>query len=282
MVPQGFQILREGAQCAALLPCALQIIACLPCPSSSPGPAHTWLTLPCPTFPSLPPLPPHRYPIGGDTISVTAGVVSRIEVTDYTHGSTDLLAIQVRTPPAAAPLHSPHHNPSALPPPSPAQPPATCRSALPHHPHLVLCWVTGCSTTIPPSQIDPAPTDWFLDQWFLQRHLPAPADRRGHQWWQLGRARLQRGGRVLRHCFPGGACSQRGHHGRPGGRWVAAVEQPTAQAMLLQCLRGQAPRGQNQGGTPHPCAAIWANIRAQLLCSAAGRSSWGCAKVSMP
>jgi len=35
------------------------------------------------------------YPIGGDTISVTAGVVSRIEVTEYTHGSTDLLAIQI-------------------------------------------------------------------------------------------------------------------------------------------------------------------------------------------
>lgn len=35
------------------------------------------------------------YPIGGDTISVTAGVVSRIEVTDYSHGSTDLLAIQI-------------------------------------------------------------------------------------------------------------------------------------------------------------------------------------------
>eukprot|EP00798_Chlamydomonas_sp_ICE-L_P005850 gene5850-6136_t len=35
------------------------------------------------------------YPIGGDTQSVTAGVVSRIEVTDYSHGSTDLLAIQI-------------------------------------------------------------------------------------------------------------------------------------------------------------------------------------------
>ncbi|KXZ44654.1 hypothetical protein GPECTOR_64g148 [Gonium pectorale] len=35
------------------------------------------------------------YPVGGDTISVTAGVVSRIEVTDYSHGSTDLLAIQI-------------------------------------------------------------------------------------------------------------------------------------------------------------------------------------------
>ncbi|GFR40455.1 hypothetical protein Agub_g1013 [Astrephomene gubernaculifera] len=35
------------------------------------------------------------YPIGGDTISVTAGVVSRIEVTEYSHGSTELLAIQI-------------------------------------------------------------------------------------------------------------------------------------------------------------------------------------------
>ncbi|KAG2497712.1 hypothetical protein HYH03_004449 [Edaphochlamys debaryana] len=35
------------------------------------------------------------YPVGGDTISVTAGVVSRIEVTDYSHGSTELLAIQI-------------------------------------------------------------------------------------------------------------------------------------------------------------------------------------------
>jgi len=35
------------------------------------------------------------YPIGGDTISVTSGVVSRIEVTQYTHGSSELLGIQV-------------------------------------------------------------------------------------------------------------------------------------------------------------------------------------------
>ena len=35
------------------------------------------------------------YPIGGDTISVTSGVVSRIEVTAYVHGSTELLGIQV-------------------------------------------------------------------------------------------------------------------------------------------------------------------------------------------
>ena len=34
------------------------------------------------------------YPVGGDTISVTSGVVSRIEVTDYGHGS-QLLGIQI-------------------------------------------------------------------------------------------------------------------------------------------------------------------------------------------
>ncbi|GBG73082.1 hypothetical protein CBR_g12798 [Chara braunii] len=35
------------------------------------------------------------YPIGGDTISVTSGVVSRIEVTSYTHGSSELLGVQI-------------------------------------------------------------------------------------------------------------------------------------------------------------------------------------------
>lgn len=35
------------------------------------------------------------YPLGGDTISVTKGVVSRIEVTSYAHGATDLLGIQI-------------------------------------------------------------------------------------------------------------------------------------------------------------------------------------------
>jgi hypothetical protein len=35
------------------------------------------------------------YPIGGDTISVTSGVVSRIEVTPYAHGATELLGVQV-------------------------------------------------------------------------------------------------------------------------------------------------------------------------------------------
>ncbi|XP_042517486.1 protease Do-like 2, chloroplastic isoform X6 [Macadamia integrifolia] len=35
------------------------------------------------------------YPFGGDTISVTKGVVSRIEVTSYALGSSDLLGIQI-------------------------------------------------------------------------------------------------------------------------------------------------------------------------------------------
>ncbi|GAU46915.1 hypothetical protein TSUD_402960 [Trifolium subterraneum] len=35
------------------------------------------------------------YPLGGDTISVTKGVVSRVEVSSYTHGFTDLLTIQI-------------------------------------------------------------------------------------------------------------------------------------------------------------------------------------------
>ncbi|XP_062179702.1 protease Do-like 2, chloroplastic isoform X1 [Phragmites australis] len=35
------------------------------------------------------------YPFGGDTISVTKGVVSRIEVTPYAHGTSDLLGIQI-------------------------------------------------------------------------------------------------------------------------------------------------------------------------------------------
>lgn len=35
------------------------------------------------------------FPIGGDTMSVTSGVVSRIEVTSYTHGATALLGMQI-------------------------------------------------------------------------------------------------------------------------------------------------------------------------------------------
>lgn len=35
------------------------------------------------------------FPIGGDTMSVTSGVVSRIEVTSYVHGSSELLGIQI-------------------------------------------------------------------------------------------------------------------------------------------------------------------------------------------
>ncbi|EFJ30037.1 hypothetical protein SELMODRAFT_90340 [Selaginella moellendorffii] len=35
------------------------------------------------------------YPIGGDTISVTSGVVSRIEITSYVHGASELLGVQI-------------------------------------------------------------------------------------------------------------------------------------------------------------------------------------------
>ncbi|KAL5995289.1 Protease Do-like 2, chloroplastic [Asimina triloba] len=35
------------------------------------------------------------YPLGGETISVTKGVVSRIEITSYSLGGTDLLGIQI-------------------------------------------------------------------------------------------------------------------------------------------------------------------------------------------
>lgn len=35
------------------------------------------------------------YPVGGETISVTSGVVSRIEVTSYAHSSTELLGVQI-------------------------------------------------------------------------------------------------------------------------------------------------------------------------------------------
>ena len=35
------------------------------------------------------------YPIGSDTISVTSGVVSCIEVLSYVHGATELLGVQI-------------------------------------------------------------------------------------------------------------------------------------------------------------------------------------------
>lgn len=35
------------------------------------------------------------YPIGGETMSISSGVVSRIEVTQYSHGSMQLLGIQI-------------------------------------------------------------------------------------------------------------------------------------------------------------------------------------------
>ena len=35
------------------------------------------------------------YPVGGDNQSVTQGVVSRIEMSEYVHGASELLAIQI-------------------------------------------------------------------------------------------------------------------------------------------------------------------------------------------
>lgn len=35
------------------------------------------------------------YPQGGDNISITKGVVSRVEPTQYVHGATQLMAIQI-------------------------------------------------------------------------------------------------------------------------------------------------------------------------------------------
>jgi hypothetical protein len=40
-------------------------------------------------------LPTCRFPIGGESISVTSGVVSRIEVTSYVHGAAELLGVQI-------------------------------------------------------------------------------------------------------------------------------------------------------------------------------------------
>lgn len=35
------------------------------------------------------------YPINGDNVSVTVGVVSRVEPQQYTHGASHLLAVQI-------------------------------------------------------------------------------------------------------------------------------------------------------------------------------------------
>ena len=58
-----------------------------------------WEELPSVEFGQLPCLQDSvtvtGYPVGGDTMSVTQGVVSRIEVTSYVHGAAELLGIQV-------------------------------------------------------------------------------------------------------------------------------------------------------------------------------------------
>jgi S1-C subfamily serine protease len=35
------------------------------------------------------------YPTGGDNTSITSGVVSRVEVTQYVHAASHLMAIQI-------------------------------------------------------------------------------------------------------------------------------------------------------------------------------------------
>ncbi|CAI5938193.1 unnamed protein product [Closterium sp. NIES-65] len=75
------------------------------------------------------------YPIGGDTISVTSGVVSRIEVTAYVHGASELLGVQID-----AAINSGHYHPQApsLPifprPPLPIRPSPSPLSPLPPQP----------------------------------------------------------------------------------------------------------------------------------------------------
>jgi S1-C subfamily serine protease len=38
------------------------------------------------------------HPVGGESLAIVSGVVSRIEVTNYVHGSTELLGCQVSAP----------------------------------------------------------------------------------------------------------------------------------------------------------------------------------------
>ena len=58
-------------------------------------------SFPCPppSYPTGAPPPPHthtpRYPTGGDNTSVTSGVVSRVEVAQYVHAASHLMAIQI-------------------------------------------------------------------------------------------------------------------------------------------------------------------------------------------
>ena len=42
------------------------------------------------------------FPQGGDNLSITSGVVSRIELTNYAHGAAQLLAIQLDAAPTRA------------------------------------------------------------------------------------------------------------------------------------------------------------------------------------
>ena len=44
------------------------------------------------------------FPVGGDNMSITAGVVSRIDMQEYTHGCPELLVVQIDALGDAAPL----------------------------------------------------------------------------------------------------------------------------------------------------------------------------------
>jgi S1-C subfamily serine protease len=65
----------------------------------APGASDFWVGIPPLEFGDVPALREHitviGYPTGGDNISVTTGVVSRVDITEYTHGGTKLLAVQI-------------------------------------------------------------------------------------------------------------------------------------------------------------------------------------------
>ena len=73
--------IRRALCCVVTQAAAPWILCISPCCMADRSPV-SW---PCPC----------RFPIGGDTVSVTSGVVSRIEVTTYTQSVSDLLGVQI-------------------------------------------------------------------------------------------------------------------------------------------------------------------------------------------
>ncbi|CAI5988464.1 unnamed protein product [Closterium sp. NIES-65] len=88
------------------------------------------------------------YPIGGDTISVTSGVVSRIEVTAYVHGASELLGVQIDAAINSEGALSPSAGPfTPLLPPTLFLHPALCPSPpLPQDPVTVVGYPIGGDT----------------------------------------------------------------------------------------------------------------------------------------